>query len=155
MTKVVYGERIGRLGKISTGCSAVIFDKDRKKVLLTRRTDNNQWCLPSGRVEPGESVIEACKREVFEETGLKVEIGGLIGIYSNPDRLVEYPDGNKIQLIALCFEAKIISGSLNVNEEVSEFGYFGPEDTDSIDLIPNHRERIVDAFAYKGKPYIR
>ena len=103
MAKIIYGDRVGKLGKISTGCSAVIFDDTKDKILLTRRADNNQWCLPSGRIESGESVTEACIREVLEETGLQVEIVKLISIYSNPNQLVEYSDGNRIHLISLCF----------------------------------------------------
>ena len=54
MTQVLYGERIGKQGKIRLGCSAAIFD-ERGRILLTRRADNNQWCLPGGGMEPGES----------------------------------------------------------------------------------------------------
>lgn len=155
MAKVIYGDRIGRSGKISTGCSAVIFDNARQKILLTRRTDNGKWCLPSGRVEAGESVSEACAREVFEETGLRVEILKLVGVYSNPNQLIEYADGNRIHLISLCFEVRKIDGELATSDETAEFGYFGLKDIDSIDLLPNHRERILDAFAQKDKPFIR
>jgi 8-oxo-dGTP pyrophosphatase MutT (NUDIX family) len=74
MTQILYGDRIGRKGNIRLGCSAVLFDANREKILLTRRADNGQWCLPSGGVEPGESVTEACFRETWEETGLKVRV---------------------------------------------------------------------------------
>ena len=93
MTKVVFGERIGREGKLRLGCSAVILDETRQKVLLTRRADNGQWCLPSGGMEPGESAAEACAREVREETGLHVRVVRLIGVYSDPNQLIIYPDG--------------------------------------------------------------
>lgn len=154
MTKIINGERIGRLGKISTGCAAVLFDNERKKILLTQRTDNGQWCLPSGRVEPGESVSEACKREVLEETGLEVEIIRLIGIYSNPHQIIEYPDGNKIHLISISFEVKILGGQLSKSDETTAFGYFGLKEIEDMDLLPNHRERIKDAFA-KQEIFIR
>ena len=62
MTQILCGERIGKQGKIRLGCSAAIFD-ERGRILLTRRADNNQWCLPSGGMEPGESAAEACERE--------------------------------------------------------------------------------------------
>ena len=67
MTKVLYGERISRQGKLRLGCSASIFD-EQGRVFLTRRADNGQWCLPGGGMEAGESVTEACEREVWEET---------------------------------------------------------------------------------------
>jgi len=63
MTQVLYGERISRQGKIRLGCSAAIFD-EQGRIFLTRRTDNGQWCLPGGGMDAGESVAEACEREV-------------------------------------------------------------------------------------------
>src|SRR5690349_21801151 len=60
MAKIIQGERIGKLGKLVIGCSALIFDEKREKILLTRRSDNGRWCLPGGHMEAGESVAEAC-----------------------------------------------------------------------------------------------
>ncbi|HNB36321.1 MAG TPA: NUDIX domain-containing protein, partial [Anaerolineales bacterium] len=62
MTQVIYGPRLGKEGNIRVGCSAVIFDETRQKVLLTQRADNGRWCLPGGQLEAGESVAEACER---------------------------------------------------------------------------------------------
>lgn len=155
MTNIIYGDRIGKLGKISTGCSAVIFNETKEKILLTRRTDNGQWCLPSGRIEPGESVAEACIREVLEETGLQIEIVKLIGIYSNPNQLIEYSDGNRIHLISLCFEVKKVSGELSISDETTEFGYFNVNEIKSLDLLSNHQERITDAFAKSSSVFIK
>ena len=64
MTKIVYGERIGKQARLAIGCSAIIWDATKQRLLLTRRADNGQWCLPSGRMEPGESIAETCAREV-------------------------------------------------------------------------------------------
>ena len=72
-TKVLYGNRISAQGELRLGCSAILFEENRESVLLTRRTDNGQWCLPGGMINPGESVAEGCEREVFEETGLYVQ----------------------------------------------------------------------------------
>ena len=84
VTTVHYGERIAREAKIRLGCSAVIFDETKTKVLLTERADNKQWCLPSGGVDAGERVEETCIREVYEETGLNIRVTRLIGVYSDP-----------------------------------------------------------------------
>ena len=71
-----------------------------------QRSDNGCWGLPGGYVEPGETVVEATAREVMEETGYRVEVGRLIGVYSDPARqVVEYPDGHRVQAVNLCFEA--------------------------------------------------
>src|SRR5688500_3051182 len=104
MTRYFEGDRIGRNGRLLLGCSATLFDNRRSKILLTRRADNHRWCLPGGAVEPGESVTEACEREMWEETGLCVRVLRLLGIYSTPHRLLEYADGNHFQLVSLNFE---------------------------------------------------
>lgn len=154
MTQILYGERIARQGRIRLGCTAAIFD-DQGRVLLTKRTDNGQWCLPGGAVDPGESVAEACEREVLEETGLSVRVKRLVGVYSHPDKLVIYPDGNKVQVVALHFEAEIISGELSLSEEITDFSYFTLEEIEGLEMFGRHKERIVDTLAGRCEAFIR
>ena len=155
MAKLLYGERIGRLGAVRLGCSAMLFDEKREKILLTRRTDNGQWCLPGGGVDPGESVAEACAREMLEETGLEVRVGRLLGVYSNPHRLVEYQDGNRCQIIALNFEVEQIGGALGLSSETTDYGFFSPAEIEGMDLMEHHRERIADALAEREEAFVR
>ena len=155
MTKTIYGDRIGKTGKLRVGCSATIFDPAREKILLTRRTDNNRWCLPGGGIDPGESVIEACVREVWEETGLRVHVRKLTGVYSTPHEVLEYPDGNRFHTIALNFDVEIVSGELTTSEETSEFGYFSVEELDEINFMSRHRIRITDALENSAETFIR
>ncbi len=155
MAQIITGHRIGQNGTLRVGCSAVIFDKDREKILLTRREDNNQWCLPSGGMEPGESASETCIREVEEETGLQVRIKRLIGVYTTPDKLIVYRDGNKIQLVALCFEAKIVGGELRLSSETTEYGYFSYQEIQKLDLLMNHARRIEDAYSEEMTTFVR
>ncbi len=154
-TRIIRGERIGKQGRIRTGCSAIIFDDAREQILLTRRADNGLWCLPGGGIDPGESAAEACVREVLEETGLDVHVTRLVGIYSSPDWLVEYPDGNRVQIVAMSFEASIDGGTLTTTSEVSEFGYFPITAIEKLDLMLNHYQRILDAFAGQAEAFFR
>ncbi len=146
MTQVLYGPRLGKEGQLRVGCSAVIFDKDRKKVLLTQRTDNGRWCVPGGALESGESAAEACEREVWEETGLKVRAIRLIGVYSNPDQLVIYSDGNKAFFVVLSFEAEIIEGELGLSNETTAFGYYSLEEMEDMPMHGQHKQRVEDAL---------
>jgi 8-oxo-dGTP pyrophosphatase MutT (NUDIX family) len=155
MAKYIHGERVGKLGRLALGCSATIFDPERQKILLTRRTDNGRWCLPGGRVEAGESVAETCVREVWEETGLEVRILRLIGVYSSPHRVVEYSDGNRYHMVALNFEAEIVGGVLGLSNETTEYGYFSKKEIAAMDLIDPHRERIDDLFAQNETTVVR
>jgi NUDIX domain len=68
VAKVIEGERIGKLGRLALGGSPTIFDPTRQKVLLTRRTDNERWCLPGGHTEAGESVVETCLHGPMQES---------------------------------------------------------------------------------------
>lgn len=146
MAKVTHGDRIGKLGKLGLGCSAIIFDNTRNKVLLTRRQDNGLWCLPGGHMESGESISEACEREVWEETGLRVRVTRLIGVYSSPHRLVEYADGNRYHMVNMSFEAEPLSGTLQLSDETTDFGYFTLAEIDSMELLDSHEIRIQDAL---------
>lgn len=145
MTQVLYGPRLGKEGRIRLGCSAAIFDS-QGRILLTKRRDNGQWCLPSGGMESGESAAEACEREVFEETGLNVRVKRLVGVYSHPDQLIVYADGNKFQIVAIHFEAEITGGELGLSDETSDFGYFSKEDLDGLEMLGRHKERILDTI---------
>lgn len=155
MARIITGHRVGKNGTIRVGCSAIIFDQQREKVLLTRREDNNQWCLPGGGMEPGESASETCVREVEEETGLQVTIKRLIGVYTTPHQLIVYRDGNKFQLVALCFEAEIVGGELRLSCETTEYGYFSYQEIQKLDLLLNHMPRIEDAYSGEMTTYIR
>lgn len=146
MATLLFGDRIAKGSPIRLGCSAIIFDATREKILLTRRTDNGRWCLPGGGTDSGESIEETCIREVWEETGLHVRVTRLIGVYSSPNMLLTYADGGHYQLVALSFEAEIIGGELTISDETSAFGYFTPEEIATLDLMEHHRERIADAL---------
>jgi ADP-ribose pyrophosphatase YjhB (NUDIX family) len=154
-TKVVYGDRIGRQGKLRLGCSAVLFGNDRQTILLTRRSDNGQWCLPGGMIDSGESVAEGCEREVFEETGLKVRVVRLAGIYSNPNRLTIYPDGNKAFVIVLNFEVEQVGGKLGLSEETTDARFFSITEAVQMDLFHGHAEHIHDTLAGNYAAVIR
>src|SRR3954452_11109510 len=157
MVKLIHGERIGKEGKLAVGCSAVIFDRTHSKVLLTRRADNGRWCIPGGHMEAGESAAKACAREIFEEVGLRVRVGKLIGVYSSPDWLLEYADGNRYQLVGLCFEAAPMEGEGEpaLSDEVTEVGYFSREEMARMDVMERHVERIEDAFAGREASFVK
>jgi 8-oxo-dGTP pyrophosphatase MutT (NUDIX family) len=154
MTQVLYGPRISKQGKIRLGCSAAIFD-EQGRILLTKRSDNGQWCLPGGAVDPGETVAEACEREVWEEIGLHVQVKRLVGIYSHSDMLVIYPDGNKVQVVAMHFEVEVTGGIAGLSNEVSDFGYFSLDEMEKLEFLGRHRERILDTYERHGEPVIK
>lgn len=145
---------ISKATAIRPSVSAVIRNGEGH-VLLGRRADSGEWGLPGGNVEIGESVVEALRREVHEETGLEVALVRLVGLYSDPAwQVVRYPDGRVVHYVNSCFECRATGGALATSPETLELGYFDaarlPEDT-----VPQHRARIADAVAACGGPFIR
>src|SRR5206468_2417151 len=74
----------GSSARFRIGVNALIFDEGH--ILLAHRRDIDWWNLPGGGMEVGETVDEAVRREVYEETGLEVEVGQLVGVYSKPQK---------------------------------------------------------------------
>ncbi len=153
--RLIYGDRIGRTARLGVGCSAAIFDEKRERVLLTRRADNGQWCLPGGMMEAGESLAEACAREVWEETGLRVQVGRLIGVYNNTNRVTEYAGGNRYQFVGFTFEAQPVGGEIGTSSEVTAYGFFTAREIAAMDVLPPHRQRIADAYADQEIAFVR
>ncbi|MBZ0275176.1 MAG: NUDIX hydrolase, partial [Anaerolineae bacterium] len=90
-----------------------------------------------------------------EETGLKVSVSHLVGVYSSPDFLVEYADGNRVQIVALHFEAQVTGGMLGLSDETTEVGYFTLPEIAAMDVMEHHRQRITDALAFQSFAFVR
>jgi ADP-ribose pyrophosphatase YjhB (NUDIX family) len=86
-------------------------------VLLVRRADSGNWTLPGGMQDIGESIPQTAVREVREETGLDVEITGLVGIYTDPAHVMAYDDGQVWQEFVVLFSAAVTGGTETVSEE--------------------------------------
>jgi 8-oxo-dGTP diphosphatase len=125
------------------GVFALIFD-DEGRILLGHRRDVDWWNLPGGGMDAGETVDEALCREVREETGLDVEVGQLVGVYSKPQK----------QEVVLAFRCRVIAGTLQPTEETRESRYFAPEAMPT-NTLPKHRQRIEDALLNSPSAIIR
>lgn len=122
-----------RSATFRVGVYAVIFDQER--VLLAHRRDIDWWNLPGGGMEPDETVEEAMRREVREETGLDVVVERLIGVYSKPQK----------QEVVLTFRCGVVGGLLSATEESRECRFFSP-DALPPNTLPKHRQRVEDAL---------
>ncbi|MFD6294505.1 NUDIX domain-containing protein [Streptomyces sp. NPDC060235] len=123
--------------------SVVVVD-DAGRVLLQRRTDNSMWALPGGRMELGESLPHCAIRETREETGLDVEVIGLVGTYTNPGHVFAYDDGEVRQEFSICFLARPTGGELAVSDESTDVRWFAPGDTDDLPMVASIRKRLDD-----------
>lgn len=149
--------------ELGLSVSALVFRG--RELLLMRRSDNGYWSLPGGFVEIGESVSDAARREVLEETGFTVELGRLVGVYSEPaSQVVDYgrrkgagPDGGdrRIHVVNLCFAARALAeGRATTPEETLEIGFFDPRALPE-PLVPIQRVRIEDGLAGREAASVR
>ncbi|WP_338752767.1 NUDIX domain-containing protein [Bacillus sp. FJAT-52991] len=141
--------------QVYPGVAMVVFN-EKKQVLLQKRADVGLWGLPSGHVEPGETVAEAAIREIHEETNLHIRIKKLIGVYSEPSsQIFAYPDGRTVHFITTCFLAEIIGGELRYYSDESLDVKFFEIDQLPADLLPMHPRWLDDALANEEKAFIR
>jgi ADP-ribose pyrophosphatase YjhB (NUDIX family) len=124
--------------------------------LLAQRSDNGHWGLPGGYVEPGEHVHDAVAREVYEETGVRIRVGRLVGVYSDPARqVIGYPDGRRVHAVNLCFEAHAVGrGRPTTPDETLDSGYFAPDALPE-PLVPIHAVRIADTMEAGAEVRVR
>ncbi|MGW6054432.1 NUDIX domain-containing protein [Streptomyces sp. NPDC055189] len=84
---------------------------------MLHRVDNGFWTIPTGGVKKGETVGQAAVRECREETGLDVEITGLVGVFSTPAHVIAYMHGERLdevrQPINICLRARMVGGVIS------------------------------------------
>ncbi|MFG3437877.1 NUDIX domain-containing protein [Nonomuraea sp. NPDC047897] len=143
----------------SRKASASVFVQDeRGRVLMLRRTDNDLWTIPTGGVRKGETVAEAGVRECREETGLDIEVTGLVGVFSSPDHVIVYMHGKKVdevrQPINLCLRGRIVGGEIQPEPtEAQEVRWVEPEKLSGYNIHPAIRLRIEHGL-HGTDPYI-
>jgi ADP-ribose pyrophosphatase YjhB (NUDIX family) len=118
---------------------------EQGRALAIRRRDNGRWEPPGGVLELGEILHDGLRREVFEETGLKVEPDALTGVYQN------LPRG----IVAFVFRCHAVGGDLGPSEEASEVAWLTPEEiTDR--MSEAYAVRLLDALTSSGRqPHLR
>ena len=133
--------------------TAIVINNSNE-LLMIERSDNGYWAVPGGAQDIGESVIDAVKREVAEETGIVVEVVHLTGIYSDPRHVIAYDNGEVRQEFSLCFRAKPVGGSLRMSAEATKVQWVSPERLDSLKIHPSMRLRIDHGLGAQCAPYI-
>ncbi|MGW0247967.1 NUDIX hydrolase [Nocardia goodfellowii] len=137
---------------IKVAVSALVRDP-QGRILMIHRTDNDLYSIPGGGLEAGETVSQAVVREVKEETGIDVRVTGLIGVFSNPDHVIAYSDGEVRQEFSIAFTAEPVGGQLRTSSESKSVQWVAPEDIKSLDIHPSILLRIQCGLDASQTPY--
>ena len=133
--------------------TAIVAD-GQGRIALVKRKDNELWALPGGGMELGESIEQGAVREVKEETGLDVEVDGLVGVYTNPQHVMAYDDGEVRQQFSLCFTTKLLGGELQFDDESTDIAWVAEGDLASHQMHPSMRLRVQHFFDRRALPYL-
>ena len=125
------------------------------RLLLVRQCDSGAWELPGGRVDVGESAVQAAVREAAEEAGLQVVVTGMVGVFSDPGHVIRSRDGEVRQQFALVFRARTIGGAPHADlHETSEAAWVAVADLPQLLIEPPIRIWIAAALALEDAPRI-
>lgn len=132
-------------GRVTLCAGAIVTDAEGRLLVVLRRNDPSRgcWSVPGGRVEPGEAVHEAARRELLEETGLTVAIGQELGVVHQ-----EYVDAAGVQRMLEIhdFAAEVTGGTLRAGDDALDARWLTRSQLESADLTPGLLAAL-DGFA--------
>jgi ADP-ribose pyrophosphatase YjhB (NUDIX family) len=121
----------------------VVVTNDDGEILLIRRSDNGNWALPGGAMDIGESLPDTAVRETAEETGIDVEISGLVGIFTDPRHVILYTSNGEVrQEFSVVFAAHRVGGEPRTSTETTEVRWVPIAEIDSLPMDRSMRTRV-------------
>jgi ADP-ribose pyrophosphatase YjhB (NUDIX family) len=133
----------------------VVVENDRGQLLLIRRSDNDNWALPGGAIDLGESMTQAAVREVAEETGIDCEVTGLVGIYTDPRHVILYTgNGEARQEFSILLTARRAGGQPTPSSESTEVEWVEPARAAELPMDRSMRLRLGHYLERRTAPYL-
>jgi ADP-ribose pyrophosphatase YjhB (NUDIX family) len=133
----------------------VAVTNDAGELLLIRRSDNDNWALPGGAVDLGESLPHAAIRETKEESGIDCEITGLSGTYTDPGHVLLYTSNGEVrQEFSIVLTARATGGQPTPSDETSEVRWVALDDLPSYAMDDSMRFRVRHYVEHRERPYI-
>ena len=134
--------------------NVVVTNADAKNLLI-RRSDNDNWALPGGAIDLGESLTEAAVRETHEETGIWCQVTGLVGIYTDPGHVILYTSNGEVrQEFSIVLTADTTGGQLTPSDESTEVRWVRREDLKAYRMDRSMGLRIDHYLAGHSSPFL-
>jgi len=131
--------------------SAAAFVLREGGVLLTRRADNGNWTMPSGAMDPGESLSATAVRETLEETGIRVRLTGVVGIYTDPRHVIHYTSDDEVrQEFTVVYRGEHVAGEPTPSSETTEVAWVPVDRVPDLPMDRSQRMRLEWALAQRG-----
>ena len=125
------------------------------EVLLIRRSDNDNWALPGGAVDIGESLTQAAVRETREESGIECEITGLSGIYTDPGHVMLYTSNGEVrQEFSIVLTARAVGGQARTSGETTEVRWVPPAELTGFQMDRSMQLRVQHFIERRAHPFI-
>ncbi len=120
---------VGHAPIMAVAAMGILYSEE-KGLLLEKRTDTGEWCTPGGAIELGESLDEALRREIKEETNLDIANPKLFDIRANVHMV--YPNKDEVYYTDIVYEINEFFGDLKPDSESKELAFF------SLDNLPEN-----------------
>lgn len=131
--------------------TGIILVRDDGKILMGRRTDNNQWCLPGGTLELGEGLEDCIIRETLEEVGITLDKNNL---RLNSAKAILEPinkNGNIIHVVSISYRARYGGEEIRIdNEEFSKYDWFNVGMALNMGDITNYSRIALEEYKLNG-----
>ena len=133
----------------------VVIENSRGQILMIRRSDNENWALPGGAIDLGESMTQAAVRETAEETGIACEVTGLIGIYTDPKHVILYTSNNEVrQEFSILLTARESGGTPTPSSESTEVVWVEPGVAEGLTMDSSMRTRLGHYLEQRTTPFL-
>jgi 8-oxo-dGTP pyrophosphatase MutT (NUDIX family) len=139
--------------------ASVLVRDEAGRVLMLRRADNGLWTIPTGGLKVHETIRACGIRECREETGIEVEVTGLVGVFSDPGHVIAYHRNGKLtevrQPVNICLHARPVGGSLAPDpKEATAASWVTVPALAGLDVHPAIRARITHGLADPDHPHL-
>ncbi len=145
-------KKIGNDTLLTIGCGAII-ENSLGQILLLKREDFDEWGIPGGLLDLGETFEDAVKREVLEEANLQLREISLFGLYSGSAGYAQYANGDKVFSVQIIFLATEFIGNIKLGEG-QELRFFHKNDLPS-NINPHQAPFITDWVNEVTTPIIK